>query len=161
MKIWRLDHQDLFVDFIYTCDKMAVGNILFFLDRRSLGCFHKASSSVVDRLGSVWLKMLMQVNQSLQQTDTLEVTTWSMTIPLSHVFWQYMNETNEFVDMRPAYSSKHEEHLRHGNLNFEYDVPYGGGTKTCHYEVNLSNMTQSNTKTGSLRNLRRLVVCNP
>ena len=54
-----------------------------------------------------------------------------------------------------------EEHLRQGNLIFEYDVPYRGGTKTYHYEVNFSNMTQSNTKTGSLRNLRRLVMCNP
>ena len=156
-----MDHQDFFVDFIYTCDKLDVGNILFFLDRRSLGCIHKASRPVVDRLDCVWLKMLTHVNQSLQQTDTLEVTTWSMTIPLSHVFWRYMNETNEFVDMRPAYSSKHEEHLRQGNLIFEYDVQYRGGTKTYHYEVNLSNMTQSNTKTGTVRNLRRLVVCNP
>ena len=51
-----------------------------------------------------------------------------------------MNETNEFVDMPPAYSSKHEEHLRKGNLIFEYDVPYRGGTENYHYKVNLSNM---------------------
>ena len=91
----------------------------------------------------------------------VEVSTWSETFPLSQVFWQYMNESNKFVDMPPDYSAKYKEHFREGNLIFEYDVPYAKGLKTYHYEVNLPNMTQSNTRTGTLRNLRRLVVCNP
>ena len=84
-----------------------------------------------------------------------------MTIPLPDVIWQYMNETNDFVDMPSANSSKHEEHPRQGNLIFEYDVQYRGGTKTFHYALNLSNMAQSKTKTRSLRSLRCLVMCNP
>ena len=73
----------------------------------------------------------------------VEVSTWSKTIPLSQVFWQYMNESNKFVDLPPRYFSKYEEHLREGNLIFEHDVPLAAGAKINHYEVNLPNMTQA------------------
>ena len=91
----------------------------------------------------------------------VEVSDWSKKIPLCQVIWQYMNESNKFVDMPQDYSAKYEEHFREGNLIFEHDVPLAAGAKIYHYEVNLPNMTQSNTKTGTVRNLRRLVVCNP
>ena len=91
----------------------------------------------------------------------VEVSDWSKTIPLCQVIWQYMNESNKFVDMSQDYSAKYEEHFREGTLVFEYDVAYAKGTKTYHYKVNLPNMTQSNAKTGTVRNLRGLVVCNP
>ena len=91
----------------------------------------------------------------------VEVSDWSKKIPLCQVIWQYMDESNKFVDMPQDYSAKHEEHFREDTLHFEYDVPYAKGTKTYHYKVNLPNMTQSNAKTGTVRNLRRLIVCNP
>ena len=96
----------------------------------------------------------------LARPPSPQALAWSMSISLSQVFWQYMNEYDEFVNMPVEYSSKYEEQLRAGNLSFEYDVPYARGTKVYHYEVNLTNMTQCNTRTRTVRNLRRLVVCN-
>ena len=90
----------------------------------------------------------------------VEVSDWSKKIPLCQVIWQYMNESDKFVDMPQEYSAKYEEHFRQGTLEFEYDVAYAKGTKTYHYKVNLPNMTQSNAKTGKVRNLRRLIACN-
>ena len=92
---------------------------------------------------------------------SVEVSDWCKTIPVCQVIWQYMNESNKFVDMPQDYSAKYEEHFREGTLNFEYNVPYAKGTKTYHYKVNFPDMTQSNAKTGKVRNLRRLIARNP
>ena len=88
------------------------------------------------------------------------VSDWSKKIPLCQVIWQYMGDSNKFVDMPRDYSAKYEEHFREDTLHFEYEVPYAKGTKTYHYKVNFPDMTQSNAKTGKVRNLRRLIACN-
>ena len=97
----------------------------------------------------------------LASTTPAEVLAWSQTVVPAHVFWQYLNESNQFVNMPAQYSLLHEQHLRAGTMAFEYDVSYCRGTKTYHYEVNLTNMTQLNTGRNTFRNLRRLVVCPP
>ena len=89
------------------------------------------------------------------------VKDWSRKVPPGFVFWQYLDDSNNFVSMPEEYGWLHEEHLRSGAKAFEYDVPNGDGTKTYHYSVNLTEMTQRNTESDTGRSLRRLVVCSP
>ena len=97
----------------------------------------------------------------LASTAPACVKAWSQTVAPDHVFWEYLDESNNFVTMPAEYSLLHEQHLRSGAMAFEYDVTNREGTKTYHYAVNLTDMTQRNTESGTLRNLRRLVECPP
>ena len=92
--------------------------------------------------------------------ETGQVLSRNNAIPMSNVVWQYMNDSNEFVNMPPYYNLKHEEHFRDGIIEFEYEVVFNKGRAFYRYEVNLSNMIQSNMHTGTVRHIRRLVVCN-
>ena len=73
------------------------------------------------------------------------------------VGWQYRNSTDtEWKDMPQEYSWKHEDKQQRGVQNFEYDVKYCRNEEnTYHYCVDLNEMTQTNTKTGTVRRLRR------
>ena len=56
--ISKMDHEDLFVAFIDNVDKMAVENVVFFLDRRCLAVFTKPAALMwIAR--AFWLKMLI------------------------------------------------------------------------------------------------------
>ena len=88
------------------------------------------------------------------------VSDWSKKIPLCQVIWQYMGDSDTFVDMPREYSAKYEEHYRENTLHFEYDIWYAWGTKSYHYKVYLLNMTQENMNRNTVRQLRRQVVCN-
>ena len=97
----------------------------------------------------------------LASTAPAFVKAWSQTVAPDHVFWEYLDESNNFVTMPAEYSLLHEQHLRAEAMVFKYDDTSREGTKACHYVVNLAHMTQRNTESGTFRNLRRLVVCSP
>ena len=70
-------------------------------------------------------------------------------------YWQYRNSANTaWVDMPNVYSEQHETKFCDGVKDFEYDVPYYGGT--YHYSVCFEAMTQTNIKTQKIRAIRRL-----
>ena len=98
---------------------------------------------------------------ALAPTAPDRVKAWSRTVPAGHVFWEYLDDSQNLMRMTEEYSWLHEQHLRSGAMAFEYDVTNREGTKTYHYAVNLTDMTQRNTESGTVRNLRRLVVCSP
>ena len=97
----------------------------------------------------------------LASTTPAEVLAWSQTVAPAHAFWEYLDESNNFVTMPAEYSLLHEQHLREGVRAFEYDATYREGVKTYHYAVNLTDVTQRNTESGTVRNLRHLVECFP
>ena len=53
-----MEHEDLFVAFIDSVDKMAVENIVFFLDLRYLAVFTKPAAPMCNAR-AFWLKMLI------------------------------------------------------------------------------------------------------
>ena len=89
------------------------------------------------------------------------VKDWSRKVPPGLVFWQYLDDSNNFVSMPEEYGWLHEEHLRSGAKAFEYDVSASDGTNTCRFAVNLTEMTCWYTESNVVRCLRRLVVCDP
>ena len=80
---------------------------------------------------------------------------------MTEVLWQYQNDFGDYVSMGLYYISKYEEHCRAGDENFCYDVVFNGGQSCYTYDVNLKELTQRNTNTGTCRKIRRLVTCNP
>ena len=75
------------------------------------------------------------------------------------VTWEYANHDNSgWKKMPKFYSDLHEENSRINNFAFEYDVQYGRNKeKNYHYVVDLTNWLQTNTNTGKVRRIRRVV----
>ena len=75
--------------------------------------------------------------------------------------WQFWSEKLQmWCDMNNEYCMLHDKIVSQEYIAFEYDYPRKNG-KFYHYKVDLVAMTQTNSNTGAVRRIRRLVVSSP
>ena len=85
----------------------------------------------------------------------------SKQLPLEEVLWQYEIDAGTWANMPKAFVQQYEQAFRsstEAHPTYEYMMEFTGNRGWFSYLVDFSNMTQTNTTTGNIRLIRRLVV---